>query len=183
MSGGEQGGAGFVHGGVGGDDRPHHVGFKIGCLNAEAGGDAGESGPVIVHDGFAGDSNDTRVGKQGVGLVRVVERAVLDFSVFIHLEQSRRVGELDTIDVFEVRGGGAPGKRFEGLRGGHVGATLMVARAGKPPVREREQAVKRMNQAGVQVKGFVFNDLKTDRQRYRYGYKGYVYRYSYKEKP
>jgi tyrosine-protein kinase Etk/Wzc len=64
--------------------------------------------------------------------------------------------------------------------GRHVGATLMVARAGKHPIRELEQAVKRLNQAGVQVKGFVFNDLNTDRQRYRYGYKGYVYRYSYK---
>ena len=63
--------------------------------------------------------------------------------------------------------------------GRHVGATLMVARAGKHPIRELEQAVKRMNQAGVQVKGFVFNDLNTERQRYRYGYKGYVYRYSY----
>lgn len=65
--------------------------------------------------------------------------------------------------------------------GRHVGATLMVARAGKHPIRELEQAVKRMNQAGVQVKGFVFNDLNTDRQRYRYGYKGYVYRYSYEK--
>ncbi len=62
-----------------------------------------------------------------------------------------------------------------------TGATLMVARAGQHPIRELEQAVKRMQQAGVQVKGFVFNDLDTLRQRYRYGYKGYVYRYSYKE--
>ncbi|MEF8737598.1 MAG: hypothetical protein V5B35_13735 [Candidatus Accumulibacter necessarius] len=60
--------------------------------------------------------------------------------------------------------------------GRHVGATLIV----KHPIQELEQAVKRLNQAGVQVKGFVFNDLNTDRQRYRYGYKGYVYRYSYK---
>lgn len=64
--------------------------------------------------------------------------------------------------------------------GRHVGATLMVARAGKHPIRELEQAVKRLNQAGVQVRGFVFNDLNVNRQRYRYGYKGYVYRYSYK---
>ncbi|WP_300450045.1 polysaccharide biosynthesis tyrosine autokinase [Accumulibacter sp.] len=64
--------------------------------------------------------------------------------------------------------------------GRHVGATLMVARAGKHPIRELEQAVKRLNQAGVQVRGFVFNDLNVSRQRYRYGYKGYVYRYSYK---
>ncbi len=64
--------------------------------------------------------------------------------------------------------------------GRHVGATLMIARAGKHPIRELEQAVKRLNQAGVQVKGFVFNDLNVSRQSYRYGYKGYVYRYSYK---
>lgn len=64
-----------------------------------------------------------------------------------------------------------------------TGATLMVARAGRHPIAELEQSVKRLNHAGVQVKGFVFNDLNTDRQRYRYGYKGYVYRYSYKAKP
>ncbi|MCB1965439.1 polysaccharide biosynthesis tyrosine autokinase [Accumulibacter sp.] len=64
--------------------------------------------------------------------------------------------------------------------GRHVGATLMVARSGKHPIRELEQAVKRLHQAGVEVKGFVFNDLNVNRQRYRYGYKGYVYRYSYK---
>lgn len=63
-----------------------------------------------------------------------------------------------------------------------AGATLMVARAGHHPISELEQAVKRLNNAGVYVKGFVFNDLNTDRQRYRYGYKGYVYRYSYKNK-
>lgn len=65
--------------------------------------------------------------------------------------------------------------------GRHTGATLMVARAGKHPIREIEQAVKRLNQAGVQVKGFVFNDMDTVRQRYRYGYHGYVYSYSYKK--
>ena len=64
--------------------------------------------------------------------------------------------------------------------GRHVGATLMIARSGKHPIRELEQAIKRLNQAGVEVKGFVFNDLNVSRQRYRYGYKGYVYRYSYK---
>ena len=63
--------------------------------------------------------------------------------------------------------------------GRHVGATLMVARAGRHPIRELAQAVQRLSQAGVHVKGFVFNDLDTTKQRYRYGYKGYVYRYSY----
>jgi tyrosine-protein kinase Etk/Wzc len=57
-----------------------------------------------------------------------------------------------------------------------------VARAGRHPIRELEQAIKRLNQSGVNVKGFVFNDLDTSRQRYRYGYKGYVYRYSYQNK-
>lgn len=61
-----------------------------------------------------------------------------------------------------------------------AGATLMVARAGHHPLAELEQSVKRLNHSGVQVKGFVFNDLNTDRQRYRYGYKGYVYKYSYR---
>jgi len=65
--------------------------------------------------------------------------------------------------------------------GRHTGATLMVARAGMHPIREIEQAVKRLAQAGVQVKGFVFNDMDTVRQRYRYGYHGYVYNYSYKK--
>lgn len=63
-----------------------------------------------------------------------------------------------------------------------AGATLMVARSGCHPIAELEQAIKRLNHAGVQVKGFVFNDLNIDRQRYRYGYKGYVYRYSYHNK-
>ena len=65
--------------------------------------------------------------------------------------------------------------------GRHTGATLMVVRAGSHPIREIEQAVKRLNQAGVQVKGFVFNDMDTVRQKYRYGYGGYVYSYSYKK--
>ena len=63
--------------------------------------------------------------------------------------------------------------------GRHVGATLMIARAGKHPINELEQAVKRMSQAGVPVKGFVFNDLDMEKQKYRYGYSGYVYKYSY----
>lgn len=65
-----------------------------------------------------------------------------------------------------------------------TGATLMVARAGRHPVSELEQAVRRLAQASVDVKGFVFNDFDLERQRYKYGYKGYVYKYSYtKDKP
>lgn len=65
--------------------------------------------------------------------------------------------------------------------GRHAGATLMVARAGRHPIGELHQAVKRLKQSGVEVKGFIFNDFNADRQRYRYGYKGYVYKYSYKD--
>jgi tyrosine-protein kinase Etk/Wzc len=60
-----------------------------------------------------------------------------------------------------------------------TGATLLVARAGRHPMGELEQTVKRLHQAGVPVKGFVFNDLDLNRQRYRYGQEGYVYRYTY----
>ncbi|ANB03197.1 polysaccharide biosynthesis tyrosine autokinase [Ectothiorhodospira sp. BSL-9] len=60
------------------------------------------------------------------------------------------------------------------------GATLLVARAGRHPIQEIEQSVKRLSQAGVSVKGVIFNDLDVNRQRYRYGYRGHVYRYGYR---
>lgn len=63
--------------------------------------------------------------------------------------------------------------------GRHVGATLLVARAAMHPMAELHQAVSRLAQAGVQVKGFVFNDIDMSRQRYRYGQAGYQYRYTY----
>lgn len=64
--------------------------------------------------------------------------------------------------------------------GRQVAATLIVARAGQHPMGELEQTVKRFAQAGVAVKGFVFNDYDVSRQRHRYGYGGYVYQYKYK---
>lgn len=66
------------------------------------------------------------------------------------------------------------------IAGRYTGATLLLARAGRHPIQELAQAVKRMQQAGVRVNGVVFNDLDVSRQRYRYGYEGYVYRYTYK---
>jgi Mrp family chromosome partitioning ATPase len=65
--------------------------------------------------------------------------------------------------------------------GRHAGATLIAARAGKHPISEFEQTIKRLNRAGVQVKGFIFNNVNIDRQRKHYGYKGYVFQYSYKQ--
>ena len=66
------------------------------------------------------------------------------------------------------------------ILGRYVAATLLVARAGRHPVSELEQAVKRLGKAGVAAKGFIFNDLNVNRQRYAYGSKGYVYTYDYK---
>lgn len=63
--------------------------------------------------------------------------------------------------------------------GRHTGAALMVARAGRHPIRELEQAVKRLGQGGVSVKGFVFNGFDLTRQRARFGYEGYHYSYKY----
>lgn len=61
-----------------------------------------------------------------------------------------------------------------------TGATLMVVRAGRHPMGELEQAVKRLGQGGVEVKGFVFNGLDLTRQRHRFGQHGYHYQYQYK---
>jgi tyrosine-protein kinase Etk/Wzc len=60
-------------------------------------------------------------------------------------------------------------------------ATLMVVKAGQHPMRELEQSVKRLSQAGVNLKGVVFNDLPELSSRYGYGYgqNKYVYQYSY----
>ncbi|MFT3758276.1 polysaccharide biosynthesis tyrosine autokinase [Thauera sp.] len=60
-----------------------------------------------------------------------------------------------------------------------TGATLLVARAGRHPIGELEQAVKRLEQGGVNAKGFVFNGLDMQRQRHRFGYQGYQYQYKY----
>lgn len=60
-------------------------------------------------------------------------------------------------------------------------ATLMVVKAGQHPLRELEQSVKRLTQAGVQLKGVVFNDLPESSSRYGYGQNKYVYQYSYKK--
>ncbi len=70
-----------------------------------------------------------------------------------------------------------------------TGATLMVARSGRHYIRELELSVKRLQQGGVNVRGFIFNGVKARKRygyygRYRYGYgyryKPYAYGYSYK---
>ncbi|MFZ2172195.1 MAG: polysaccharide biosynthesis tyrosine autokinase, partial [Methylococcaceae bacterium] len=60
--------------------------------------------------------------------------------------------------------------------------TLMVVRAGQHPMRELEQSTKRLTQGGVQLKGFVFNDVPEASSIYGYGnYGRYVYQYSYQK--
>lgn len=62
-----------------------------------------------------------------------------------------------------------------------AGASLLVARAGRHEMRELEEAVKRLQQAGVKIRGFVFNGVDLSRgygYRSGYGY-GYGYRYRY----
>jgi tyrosine-protein kinase Etk/Wzc len=58
-----------------------------------------------------------------------------------------------------------------------VGGALMVLKAGEHPMREIEQAVKRMKQAEVNLRGILFNDVNVQSQRYGAG--KYSYQYSY----
>ncbi len=59
-------------------------------------------------------------------------------------------------------------------------ATLMVVKAGQHPMRELEQSVKRLSQAGVPLKGVVFNDLpESSYANDKYNYNKYVYQYTY----
>ena len=59
-------------------------------------------------------------------------------------------------------------------------ATLMVVKSSQHPMRELEQSVKRLTQAGVNLKGIVFNDLPKLSAPYGYGQNTYVYQYNYK---
>jgi tyrosine-protein kinase Etk/Wzc len=53
------------------------------------------------------------------------------------------------------------------------GAALMVVRAGHHPMQDLEQSTKRLTQAGVHLKGVVFNDLPES----SYEYNKYAYHY------
>jgi len=61
----------------------------------------------------------------------------------------------------------------------HAGTVFLVVRAEVTSLGELQETTKRLGQSGVQVKGVVFNDLNTSRQRYGgYGYKYSRYRYT-----
>jgi len=67
--------------------------------------------------------------------------------------------------------------------GRNTGVALLLVRDGQSSLREIEQSIKRLKQAGVYLSGAVFNGLKKARSRYGYGkYYGYSYSYSDKDK-
>nr|WP_232290709.1 polysaccharide biosynthesis tyrosine autokinase [Polaromonas naphthalenivorans] len=58
----------------------------------------------------------------------------------------------------------------------HAGTVFLVARAEVTELGELQESTKRLGQTGVPVKGVVFNDLDTSRQRYGgYRYANYQY--------
>ena len=59
-----------------------------------------------------------------------------------------------------------------------VAATLMVLKSGAHSMREVEHSVKRLQQAGVNLRGLLFNDISLESQRYGAG--KYSYQYAYK---
>ena len=55
----------------------------------------------------------------------------------------------------------------------------MVLKAGQHPMREIEQAVKRLKQSDVNLRGLLFNDVELT--SYRYGVGKYNYQYTYEK--
>ncbi len=60
-----------------------------------------------------------------------------------------------------------------------AGAAFMVAKAGEHPMREIEQSVSKLSNAGVNLKGIVFNAMSVASSRYGNGSRKYVYQYNY----
>jgi tyrosine-protein kinase Etk/Wzc len=58
-----------------------------------------------------------------------------------------------------------------------VGGALMALKAGQHPMREIDQAVKRLRQADVNLRGLLFNNVEAT--NYRYGAGRYNYQYNY----
>ena len=60
-----------------------------------------------------------------------------------------------------------------------AGTTFLVVRADVSSLGEVQEATKRLQQSGVNIKGIIFNGLDISKRRYGYGY-GYGYGYKYK---
>lgn len=61
-----------------------------------------------------------------------------------------------------------------------AGASLLVVKAGTNPMREIEVSVKRLHQAGINLRGVLFNNVTKVGSRYGAG--KYVYQYAYSNK-
>ncbi len=61
--------------------------------------------------------------------------------------------------------------------GRYAATTLMVLKSNNHSMKEVQQSVKKFEQAGITIDGFILNDVKTYAGRYGYG--GYVYHYEY----
>ena len=59
-----------------------------------------------------------------------------------------------------------------------AGGTLMVLKAGEHPMREIELSVKRLQQANVNLRGILFNDVPAQNRKYGAGRYHYAYAYS-----
>ena len=59
----------------------------------------------------------------------------------------------------------------------HAGTVFLLARAGLTSLDDLQESAQRLAHIGVPVKGVVFNDLDTRRQRYG-GYRYTPYQYS-----
>ncbi len=62
-----------------------------------------------------------------------------------------------------------------------AGAAMMVVKAGGHQMRELDQSVRRMQQAGVNLRGIVFNGV--DASSSRQSFSKFVYQYTYDEQP
>jgi tyrosine-protein kinase Etk/Wzc len=60
----------------------------------------------------------------------------------------------------------------------HAGTVFLVSKEGVSTVGEIQESAKRLQQAGIAVKGIVLNDFRADKRRYGgYGYRYSKYRY------
>jgi len=62
-----------------------------------------------------------------------------------------------------------------------VGTTLLVLKSAEHPMRHIEETVRRLRQAGVQVKGALLNQMGARLGSYGYGSYGYAYAYKYED--